>query len=114
MALTADELVVIGRGKLIAQCTTAEFVATTTETTIRVRSPQLAALTAELRARGGKVREDGTDAILVSGLDTDTIGELAAGHGIPVYELSEHHGSLEDAFLRLTGDATEYHLQVTR
>ncbi|TDQ00671.1 ATP-binding cassette domain-containing protein [Labedaea rhizosphaerae] len=107
MALTADELVVIGRGKLITQCTTAEFVATTDVTT-RVRSPHLDALTAGLRSLGGEVREDGDGAVLVSGLDGVDIGDFAAANGIALHELSEHRGSLEDAFLQRTGETTEY------
>ena len=79
MALTAQELVVIGRGKLIAQSTTEEFVARATESTVRVRSPQLAKLRPR-SAKGATVRDEG-EALVVSGMDIAEIGELAAAKG---------------------------------
>ncbi len=111
MALTAQELVVIGRGKLIAQCSTEEFVAQATESTVLVRSPQLALLRSALGQLGASVRDEG-DSLVVSGMDIAKIGELAAEKGVALHELSPQRGSLEEAFIQLTGDAVEYHAAV--
>jgi ABC-2 type transport system ATP-binding protein len=111
MALTAQELVVIGRGKLIAQCSTEEFVAQATESTVLVRSPQLALLRSALGQVGATVRDEG-DSLVVSGMDIAKIGDLAAEKGVALHELSPQRGSLEEAFIQLTGDADEYHAAV--
>jgi ABC-2 type transport system ATP-binding protein len=112
MALTAQELVVIGRGKLIAQCSTEEFVAQATESTVLVRSPQLALLRSALGQQGATVRDEG-DSLVISGMEIAGIGELAAAKGIVLHELSPQRGSLEEAFIQLTGDSVEYHAAVT-
>ncbi|GAB1512096.1 ABC transporter ATP-binding protein [Actinophytocola sp. KF-1] len=111
MALTAQELVVIGRGKLIAQCSTEEFVAQATESTVVVRSPQLPLLRSALGQLGASVRDEG-DSLVVSGMDIAKIGDLAAEKGVALHELSPQRGSLEEAFIQLTGDAVEYHAAV--
>jgi ABC-2 type transport system ATP-binding protein len=111
MALTAQELVVIGRGKLIAQCSTEEFVAQATESTVVVRSPQLAVLRSALGQDGVTVRDEG-ESLVVSGMDSAAIGELAAAKGVVLHELSPQRGSLEEAFIQLTGDSVEYHAAV--
>jgi ABC-2 type transport system ATP-binding protein len=108
MALTAQELVVIGRGKLISQCSTEEFVAQATENTVRVRSPQLALLRSALGQEGATVRDEG-ESLVVSDMDIAKIGDLAAAKGVALHELSPVRGSLEEAFIQLTGDAVEYH-----
>ncbi|WP_026316553.1 ABC transporter ATP-binding protein [Actinokineospora enzanensis] len=111
MAQTAQDLVVIGRGKLIYQGTVEDFIAHATETTVLVRSPQLDALAELLRIGGGTVAPDtGTPpGLRVSGMDSAEIGELAAANGIVLHELNPQVGSLEQAFMQLTGDAVEYH-----
>ncbi|OXM74636.1 MULTISPECIES: ABC transporter ATP-binding protein [Amycolatopsis] len=106
MALTASNLVVIGKGRLISQSTTTEFVARASENTVKVRSPQLDQLRSLLPADSATDTDDG---ILVSGLDSEKIGELAAGNGIVLHELSPQTGSLEQAFMQITGDSVEYH-----
>ncbi len=107
MAQTAEELVVIGRGRLIAQTSTAEFVSGAAEATVRVRTPHADRLRTALGQRGLVVREvDG--ALLVSGTSSETVGELAATQGVVLHELAAQHGSLEQAFLRLTGHAVEF------
>ncbi len=111
MALTAQELVVIGRGKLIAQCSTEEFVAQATESTVLVRSPRLPVLRSALGQLGASVRDEG-DSLVVSGMDIAKIGDLAAEKGVALHELSPQRGSLEEAFIQLTGDAVEYHAAV--
>ena len=108
MALTAQELVVIGKGKLIAQCSTEEFVSQATENTVVVRSPQLARLRTALGKDGVTVRDEG-ESLVVSGMDIADIGELAAANGVTLHELSPQRGSLEEAFIQLTGDSVEYH-----
>jgi ABC-2 type transport system ATP-binding protein len=111
MALTAQDLIVIGRGKLISQCTTEEFVAQATENTVRVRSPQLALLRSALGQQGATVRDEG-ESLVVSDMDITNIGELAAAKGVVLHELSPQRGSLEEAFIQLTGDSVEYHAEV--
>ncbi|HVW43745.1 MAG TPA: ABC transporter ATP-binding protein [Amycolatopsis sp.] len=111
MALTASNLVVIGKGRLISQSTTEEFVARAAENTVKVRSPQLAELHAALVAASATVTESG-EAILVSGMDSDKIGELAANNGVVLHELSPQQGSLEQAFMQITGDSVEYHTEL--
>jgi ABC-2 type transport system ATP-binding protein len=111
MALTAQDLIVIGRGKLISQCTTEEFVAQATENTVRVRSPQLALLRSALGQQGATVRDEG-ESLVVSDMDITNIGELAAAKGVVLHELSPQRGSLEEAFIQLTGDSVEYHAAV--
>jgi ABC-2 type transport system ATP-binding protein len=111
MALTATDLIVIGRGKLIAQCSTEEFVAQATESTVVVRSPQLAQLRSALGQKGASVRDEG-ESLVVSGMEIEDIGELAAANSITLHELSPQRGSLEEAFIQLTGDSVEYHAAV--
>ncbi|MGQ0839558.1 ATP-binding cassette domain-containing protein [Actinokineospora sp.] len=107
MALTAQGLVVIGRGKLISESSTEEFVAQATENTVRVRSPRIADLRTALGRTGVSIRDEG-DSLIVSGMDSAAIGELAARTGTVLHELSPQRGSLEEAFMQLTGDAVEY------
>ncbi|MDI9900838.1 ATP-binding cassette domain-containing protein [Rhodococcus sp. IEGM 1409] len=112
MALTAEQLVVIGRGRLISDSTVKEFVDRSSESTVRVRSPQLDALHAALTAHGLTVREDhsGSEPVLVVvDSTTDVIGGVAGSQGIVLYELASVQGSLEDAFMKLTGDDVQYH-----
>jgi ABC-2 type transport system ATP-binding protein len=115
MALTAEELIVIGRGKLIAQSTTTEFVDRASGTTVKVRSPQLAQLQDILQrqslvTRIEEVENHGGQALIVEGdTTTDKIGETAAAEGIVLHELSLQRGSLEQAFMQMTGDSVQYH-----
>ncbi|MFI6536465.1 ATP-binding cassette domain-containing protein [Nonomuraea sp. NPDC050547] len=108
MELTAHDLIVIGRGKLISHGGVAEFVARATESSVRIRTPDTGRLRALLEHAGAKVRADG-DALVVTDAKSSEIGEVCAANGIVLHELSVHHGSLEEAFMRLTGDAVEYH-----
>ncbi|KAA9151900.1 ABC transporter ATP-binding protein [Amycolatopsis acidicola] len=108
MALTASNLVVIGKGQLISQSSTKDFVARAAENTVKVRSPQLDVLRAALREASATVT-DSDGGILVSGMDSDKIGELAAEKGVVLHELSPQTGSLEQAFMQITGDSVEYH-----
>lgn len=112
MALTAEQLVVIGRGRLISDSTVAEFVDRSSESTVRVRSPQLDALRSVLTSQGLTVREDGSSivpALVVVDSTTEIVGNLAGAQGIVLHELASQRGSLEDAFMKLTGDDVQYH-----
>ncbi|GAA3534132.1 ABC transporter ATP-binding protein [Amycolatopsis ultiminotia] len=108
MALTASELVVIGKGQLIAQSSTEEFVARAADNTVKVRSPQLPALHQQLAQASAQVVDSG-EALIVSGMDSAKIGEIAAAANIVLHELSPQTGSLEQAFMQITGDSVQYH-----
>ncbi len=108
MAQTADHLIVIGRGRLISNGTTQEFVDHASDSTVRVRSPQLGALRSALTERGLAVREDGADALLVSGSTTAQVGDLAAASNFVLHELSLQRGSLEQAFMQMTSGDVQY------
>ncbi|WP_134727746.1 ABC transporter ATP-binding protein [Amycolatopsis nivea] len=108
MALTATDLVVIGKGQLIAQSTTEEFVARAAENTVKVRSPQRPALRQQLISASAQVTDSG-EALIVSGMDSAKIGEIAASANLVLHELSPQTGSLEQAFMQITGDSVEYH-----
>jgi ABC-2 type transport system ATP-binding protein len=106
MAQTAQDLVVIGRGRLIYQGTMDDFVAQTSEHGVRVRTPHPDELRAALTGQA-EFTEDG-GAFVVSGLDSDRIGQLAFDAGATLHELSPLTGSLEQAYLDLTRDAVEF------
>ncbi|GLZ33114.1 ABC transporter ATP-binding protein [Lentzea sp. NBRC 105346] len=109
MSQTAQDLIVIGRGKLIAQTTTEQFIHDATEDRVRVRSPQADRLR-ELLAARATVIEDAVDhALVVHGLSAAEIGEMAAEQGVVLHELSPQRGSLEEAFMQLTSEAVDYH-----
>ena len=107
MANTADRLVVIGRGRLIASTTVTEFVSRSGADTVRVRSPQLDQLNRVL-TEAGCATTPADSALLVRGAPIERIGDLAARNGITLHELSAQRASLEDAYLRLTDEAVEY------
>ncbi|RDH77302.1 ATP-binding cassette domain-containing protein [Mycolicibacterium moriokaense] len=107
MANTADRLVVIGRGKLIASTTVGEFVGRADA--VRVRSPQLDMLRTVLAEAGIEVDDDAAASVLmVRGAASEVVGELAARNGIVLHELATEQVSLEDAYLKLTEDAVQY------
>jgi ABC-2 type transport system ATP-binding protein len=108
MALTADRLVVIGRGKLIAELPVAEFIAQNSEQYVRVRTGRTEELAATLVGGGGAVTTEDGGSLKVTGLRATDIGELAAGVGIPLHELSPQTASLEEAFMELTHDSLEF------
>jgi ABC-2 type transport system ATP-binding protein len=108
MEHTADRLVVIGRGRLIADEPLAVFAARGNSASVRVRTPDTAALAGALRAAGATVTHDAADALLVTGLDSDRIGDLAFEHGLRLHELAVSTASLERAFMELTVDSVEY------
>jgi ABC-2 type transport system ATP-binding protein len=108
MALTADEVVVIGRGRVLAQQPVAEMTAKSGASFVRVRSPELAKLRAALDRQGAQTAlEDG--ALRVRGMDEVAIGDLAASLQVTLHELAPELASLEEAFMELTEDSVEYH-----
>ena len=112
MENTADHLIVIGRGKLVADCTVQEFIDNNSELSIRVRTPQLEQLGALLSEKGGTVRADGDGVLVVTKLGMTEIGDLAFDNQIRVHELSPIQASLEQAFMELTKDSVEYHAAI--
>ncbi|MCY7342517.1 MAG: ATP-binding cassette domain-containing protein [Pseudonocardia sp.] len=109
MALTATELVVIGRGRLISHGATTQFVDGAGGASVQVRAPRLDLLTAALREAGLTVTDVATPpAVRVPGATTEQVGELAAAHGLVLHELSTVRGSLEEAFMEITKQDVEY------
>ena len=108
MALTADHLIVIGRGKLLADMPTAQLIAANARHDVLLRSPRAAELAGLLTARGATVTPQHDGALVVTGLDAAAIGDLAASHGIAVHALVPRQASLEDAYLDLTGETVDY------
>jgi ABC-2 type transport system ATP-binding protein len=108
MALTADRLIVIGRGRLLADTTTDQFIASSTRADVLVRSPRADELRALLTASGAALSTEGDGRLAVTGLDAPAIADLAAQHGIPVYELVPRQPSLEQAYLDLSAASADY------
>jgi ABC-2 type transport system ATP-binding protein len=109
MALTADHLIVIGRGRLLADTTVAEFIRRNSASHIRVRSPMAERLAELLRQSGAGVTVEADGALAVSGNDAASVGDLACRHGIALHELRGQDASLEDAFIELARDSSDYH-----
>ena len=108
MAMTADRLVIIGRGRLIAEATMAEFLAAGSGSSVTVRSPQTRALAALLAARGATVTRQDADTLAVTGTTPEVIGELARAGGLTLTGLAEHQATLEDRYMELTRDSADY------
>jgi ABC-2 type transport system ATP-binding protein len=115
MAVTADHLIVIGRGRLLADLSTSEFIARHSAGFARVRTADGAdaardreRLTAVLRTAGAEVLAEPDGALRVSGLPLARISDLAWEEKLRLYELSPHQASLEEAYMRLTHDSVEY------
>jgi len=108
MALTAEHLVVIGRGRLIADTSVDELVRGSTLNTVTVRSPQAEQFTWTLAAHGARVDRAPDGMLSVSGLEPERIGDLAATERITLHELSMNQASLEEAFMELTEDSVDY------
>ncbi|MEU5598671.1 ATP-binding cassette domain-containing protein [Streptomyces sp. NPDC020298] len=109
MALTADHLVVIGQGRLLADTAMAEFIRQNSRAYVRVRSPEQERLLDVLHGAGITAVQAGGGALEVDGGKAELIGELAAEHRIALHELSGQQASLEEAFMRLTAESVEYH-----
>ncbi|HEX3490874.1 MAG TPA: ATP-binding cassette domain-containing protein, partial [Streptosporangiaceae bacterium] len=111
MENTADHLIVIGRGRLIADCTVAEFIERNSQQAVRVRTPHGVELTKVVTTAGGTVRDDGDGRLLITGLPTAQVGDLAYDNGVRLHELASAQASLEEAFMELTGASVEFRAQ---
>jgi ABC-2 type transport system ATP-binding protein len=112
MEHTADHLIVIGRGQLLADCTMREFIEHSSGQSVRVRTPQGDDLAKAIIAAGGRVSPDGDGALSVQNLTAQQIGDIAFDRGVRLHELAVVRASLEAAFMELTGDSVEYHAAV--
>jgi ABC-2 type transport system ATP-binding protein len=118
MAVTADHLIVIGRGKLIADCPTQEFIERGSGRSVLVRSPAATQLAGLIKEAGGAVTEEpasgappgngAAGTLSVTGLEAPRIGEIAAGAGIVLHELTPRLATLEEAFMETTAGSLEY------
>jgi len=112
MALTADHLLVIGRGRMIADMPLSELMARHSGDRVEVRSADPQRMAADLRAAGAEVMLEPDGTLGVAGLGSRQIGELAAARGHVLYQLRDETGSLEQAYFRLTGESVEYRAAV--
>ncbi|NNC10854.1 ATP-binding cassette domain-containing protein [Planctomonas sp. JC2975] len=114
MAQTADHLIVLGRGRVLADAPIADVIAGAARRVVRVRTPQVSALTAALAGPDITVTSFDDGALEVTGLNAAQIGDAAAASGVPLHELTPIDASLEEAYLELTQDEVEYHSEMTR
>jgi len=112
MENTADHLIVIGRGKLIADCTMAEFIARSSGSAVRVRTPSPDQLVLAIAAEGGSAAADTDGTLLVQGMAADKVGDIAFENSIRLHELTTTRASLEEAYMEVTADSVEYHAGV--
>jgi ABC-2 type transport system ATP-binding protein len=108
MEHTADQLVVIGRGQLLADCTMEEFIARSSGQTVRVATPQPDQLVKAVADAGGSAVNGADGTLIVSGLVAAQVGDIAFEHGVRLHELTVVRASLEAAFMELTADSVEY------
>ncbi len=109
MALTAEHVIVIGRGRLIRDESISAFINSSSRGSVTVRTPHADRFAAAVKEAGGEVSTDNTGALIISGLDAPAIGELAAAAGVVLHELTPQRASLEEAFMELTSDSVEFH-----
>jgi ABC-2 type transport system ATP-binding protein len=109
MALTADRLVIIGRGRLIADTSVEEFIRAASGEEVLVRSSDQPGLAASLAALGADLVTRGDGSMLVQGLAAARIGAAAAARGTVLHELTPQQRSLEEAFMQLTAESVEFH-----
>jgi ABC-2 type transport system ATP-binding protein len=114
MALTADRVIVIGRGQIKADTTMREFIAQNATTHVRVRSPHIGKLRELMAAQGWRTEAapDDEGAVEVFGVGSEAVGDLAGEHGLWLHELAVVQPSLEEAFMSMTADSVEYHAGV--
>ncbi len=108
MAVTADHVIVVGKGRLLRDQPMAEFIAESGAQVVRVRSPQAGHLAEVLRDAEAIVRMPDAGVLEAEGIAIERIGDLAAQAGVTLHELSSREASLEEAYLTLTGDAVDY------
>ena len=108
MALTAGRLIIIGRGRLIAETSIGDLLQGASGNHIRVRSPEAGQLARLLTTRGADVLRQDNDTLRITGATSDTIGEIARSNGLTLRELSAHQVSLEERYMELTSGAVDY------
>jgi len=108
MSITADRLIIIGRGRLLAETTVHDLLERSSGRYVRVRSRGVAVLAALLESRGATVEREADGALRVTGTTTDAVGALATAHSVTLQELSGHLPSLEETYMELTRDAVAY------
>lgn len=108
MALTADHLIVLGRGRIIADAPISEILSQATRQTVQVRSPRADELARLLAGADVTVLNEERDRLTITGLSAAQIGDAAAGAGLALHELTPLSGSLEEAYMALTQDEVEY------
>ncbi|MFH9729030.1 ABC transporter ATP-binding protein [Streptomyces sp. NPDC017260] len=108
MAQTADHLIVIGRGRIIADTGMSEFLQTNGVSSVLVRTLEPGAFARRLTAAGATVRDGRESSLVVSGMTSEDIGRLAVYHGVALSELAPQRASLEDVFMEMTKDSLEY------
>jgi ABC-2 type transport system ATP-binding protein len=113
MALTAEHLIIIGRGRLIADISVAEFVRQASGDRVRVRTPQAEQLRGLLTGPKVVVKSEENGVLEVTGMTTEQIGEAAGAHGVVLHELTPLEASLEQAFMELTREEVEYKAATT-
>jgi ABC-2 type transport system ATP-binding protein len=109
LALTAEHVIVVGKGRLIADVGVAELLAGASASAVRVRSPEASQLRHLLAGPGISVTELEAGVLVVRGLDPAQIGAVASGHHLAIYELASEQASLEEAVMEMTAGAVEYH-----
>jgi ABC-2 type transport system ATP-binding protein len=112
MALTADHVIVIGKGRLLAEASVEDLIHNSAQSFVRVRSEQSDKLAGLLGAQGGVSHLEADGALAITGIPAAAIGELAAAQGIVLHELSPQDASLEEAYMDLTRDSVEYQAAV--
>src|SRR3954466_12490190 len=112
MAQTADQLLVIGRGRIIAAGPVQQVIDSVSGPAVQVRSPRAADLAALVSVEGAAVSSLAPGALELRGIDAERVGEIACAHGIVLHELSPRSASLEEAYMSLTQDAVEYRSDV--
>jgi ABC-2 type transport system ATP-binding protein len=108
MSITADRLIVIGRGRLIAQTSVEELLDGSSRSFIRARSPERDTLAALLTSHGAEVLRQADDSLVVTGTTTEVVGELARANGLTLQELSLQQPSLEERYMELTRNSADY------
>jgi ABC-2 type transport system ATP-binding protein len=104
----ADDVIVIGRGRLIASASVGELLAAVSDSRVKLRTPQASEVMTLLAGAGATVTSTGEDSVTVTGLDAARIADLTAERGLRLYELTPQRASLEEAFIELTRDSVEF------
>jgi ABC-2 type transport system ATP-binding protein len=112
MENTADHLIVVGKGKLIANCSMSDFLARSSGSAVRVKTPSPDSLVLAIAAEEGSATTEKDGTLLVQGMAAEKVGDIAFEKGIRLHELTTVRASLEEAFMELTADSVEYRADV--